>query len=617
MLKHNLLGYQIARRIALVAAVFSLVVCALLLYDYSRRQMKDPFEAQTYLALKAALKQQPENEQLQGQIAALDQSLREEYSRQRQFSAAGGLLLCGGVIVFLIAANTAVTLNRKLPEPGPLGAAQDADSQWVPLARWGVGTLTVFLVAGAIGLSLSARSPLAEDLDEAEEIVFDEPAAPTALAKSEAASEKKAEPVAAVEATPQPTDHGTGAYTASEQELRSSWPGSRAQHGSGISPYTNVPDTWDAASGKNVLWKTAVPLPGNNSPIVCGRRVFLSGADDKGERRQVYGFDTADGKLLWQGDVAVTPQGKPSADQDFKVQGDTGFASPTCATDGKRVFAIFANGDVAAFDLDGKPVWTRGLGIPENSYGHAASLLVYKNLLLVPMDQGTGKSGKSRLFALDVATGKTVWEQSRPVPNSWTTPIVIHHAGRDQIITAANPWVIAHDPKDGKEIWRVKGLSSGDVAPSPVFAGGTVYVANDPGVMLAIRPDGQGDVTKTHVLWKGEDNLPDTCSPVATEQHVFLVTASGMLACYDAKKGEMLWDKDFEKPRFHASPSLVGKRLYLISDEGKGLIIEPDSKECKIVSEANLGEKCSATPAFQDGRIYIRGEKHLYCIGKK
>ena len=280
------------------------------------------------------------------------------------------------------------------------------------------------------------------------------------------------------------------------------------------------------------------------------------------------------------------------------------------------MFAIFPNGDVAGFDFDGKVAWSRSLGMPINSYGHASSLAMYKNLLLVQFDQATAKEKKSKFLALEAASGKTVWEVPREVPNSWTTPIVVRVNDHDQLITATDPWVLAYDPADGKEIWRAQCLRQ-DVGPSPTFCDGIVYVANQFPCATAIRADGQGDVTKTHMLWKGEDGLPDTCSPLATSQYVFLLATEGTLTCYDAKKGDKLWEKDFDGVNFASSPSLVGKLIYLVANEGKGWVVEPEAEGCKVVAESDLGEKCITSPAFQDGRIYLRGDKSLFCIGKK
>jgi outer membrane protein assembly factor BamB len=131
--------------------------------------------------------------------------------------------------------------------------------------------------------------------------------------------------------------------------------------------------------------------------------------------------------------------------------------------------------------------------------------------------------------------------------------------------------------------------------------------------MSAIRVDGKGDVTESHTLWIAEDGLPDTCSPLATPEFLLLLASEGMLTGYNAKSGKKLWEKDFESS-FKASPTLVGKNVYLLGDEGKTWIVEPTAGECKTIAEADLGEHCAATPAFLDGRIYIRGQENLYCI---
>ena len=172
------------------------------------------------------------------------------------------------------------------------------------------------------------------------------------------------------------------------------------------------------------------------------------------------------------------------------------------------------------------------------------------------------------------------------------------------MVTAASPWIIAYDPAGGKELWRVKG-SQADVAPSPVSAGNFVIAAaNDSAPILAIRADGSGDVTASHVLWKGEDNTPDICSPLATEEFVFLLTTEGMLTCYDAQKGDKLWEEDLNDFKCKSSPSLVGKQLYVFGESGKCWILAPARAGVKRVRQTDLGEGCVTCPAFQDGRMY-------------
>ena len=497
--------------------------------------------------------------------------------------------------------RTATTLRRQLPAPTTLLGPHDREAAWTRVARRAVGVLCVVMVVAAVMLALNARSPLQDDKDLA--AILNPSQVTLPVEKSTATAEKetpRSNPTPrATFAEPPPSDAG----------MAKAWPRFRGPGGLGVSAYTNVPETWDAASGKNIVWRTPVPLPGNNSAVVWGKWIFVSGADKR--QREVYCFDADSGKLVWRQAAPSTPQ---SVAKPPEVNEDTGYAAPTTATDGRRVFAIFANGDLAAFDVSGKLAWAKSLGMPKNSYGHASSLATYKNLLLVQFDQGAAKEALSKLLAFDSATGDVVWQVDRPVPNSWSTPIAVRIGDRDAIIASGDPWVIAYNAADGSEIWRVRCLKT-DIGPSPCFADGRVFVANDNSVLSAIRADGRGDVTATHVLWKGDEGMPDTCSPLATREFVFLLTSTGMLMCYDAVKGGVLWSEEFEE-NCSASPSLVGTRLYVIARSGKGWIVEPSREKCGRVGQFNLGEECVTSPAFQDGRIYLRGTKHLFCIGK-
>jgi outer membrane protein assembly factor BamB len=177
--------------------------------------------------------------------------------------------------------------------------------------------------------------------------------------------------------------------------------------------------------------------------------------------------------------------------------------------------------------------------------------------------------------------------------------------------------VIAYDPADGKELWRVK-TDAGDVAPSPVAVGDKVVaIVDDNSAFRVIRADGHGDVTETHVLWTGSDNTPAICSPVATEEFVFLLTSEGKLTCYDLQKGDKLWEEDLGDFQCKSSPSMVGKQVYLFGESGKCWILAPSRAGVKRVRQTDLGEGCVTSPSFQDGRMYVRGVKDLICIGHK
>lgn len=613
-LEHSPAAYRAAVRMAVVAGVFSLLVGVVMAYDYLRRWPGDPSEHAAYVALKAAAAEQPDNKVLEEEIRRLDLRLRQEYFRQRVLMASGAVLLVISTGACVIFWRLAAVLRRRLPQPAPAAVLDDEEAEFARPARWAVaGMGTAVLVAaaglfmwtvvrvpgGALVASNSPRTP------------GNTPAVTPGKGPAGQAQSAAGRPGTAGGSTAPPAVRPRGEIPQAPppaEEIQRNWPRFRGPGGLGISAYADVPTTWNATTGENIRWKAKVPLPGNGSPVVWGERVFLSGADEK--RREVYCFDARTGTLLWQKPVPGTP---PSTAKVPEVSQDTGYAAPTVATDGRLVFAMFANGDLAAFDLQGNLAWSRSFGIPVNSYGHASSLVTYQNLLFVQLDQGAAKDRLSKLYALDIRSGEVVWQVPREVPNSWTTPIVIHAAGRDQLITAADPWVIAYQPSDGKELWRADCLRQ-DVGPSPTFANGMVYVATEYRCLSAIRADGEGDVTATHIRWQGEDGLPDTCSPLATAEYVFLLASYGILTCYDAQNGQWVWELELDGD-FQSSPSLVGKMVYVVNDEGKAWVIEPGPSEGRIVAEADLGEKCVTSPAFQPGRIYLRGEEHLFCIG--
>jgi len=621
--------YRLAVRTAAIAGVFSAIVAILLLCDYARRPAVNPVDHVAIEAFRTTLRQQPDNEDLKEQIRQLDEQIVNEYFRQRAFTAVGGWLLVCGIAVCLIAGKSAATLHRKLPMPGPQTTPQDVESQWTRAGRWSVAALAVVLAGVFVALAIASNSPLPGTQQELakllEEVSAETPAPPPGESPAKTGAEPapvkttsnggKTEKTAGGNGSHK-EPNGNGAETPadtypppSDEEVRKNWPRFRGPGGLGVSAYANIPDSWDVESGEGILWKTPVPLPGKGSPVVWGDRVFLSGGT--AEKLQVYCFDADSGELLWAQDA---PLSEPlPEDPEY-----TGYAAPTVTTDGRRVFAVFATGDVAAFDYEGNLAWSRSFGVPDNAYGHATSPIMYRDLLIVQIDQGSSaKKGLSRMYALRNGSGKTAWEVVRPVANSWTTPIVIDHQGRDQLITCSDPWVIAYDPTDGSEIWRAK-VMSGECGPSPVYAGGLVHVGNEYCQWTAIRPDGEGDVTDTeHVVWTSDEGLPDTCSPLATEKYVLLMPSSAYFTCLSAETGEMLWEYEFEEDYFTSSPSLVGNRIYLFSDDGIAFILEPSDTEARQVARLPLGEPCVTSPAFQDGRLYIRGETHLFCIGQK
>lgn len=602
---------------AVVAAVFSLAVGLLMAMDYAGRGTYELFDTPAYLELKQQLRDQPGDPQIQQQIRALDLLLRDTYFRKRRFMAMGTYLMLGGLTLALLAARWAVAVRGTTYLPGPVDPEHDAESLAQRYARW--ATVGVVLVVATVLCGFALR---------AEPIV---PSGPKELAAAPAAGPAAQLPNTAdtqAPVTPAETKSADAAETKpagtaepvaplpSYAEYLQQWPRFRGPSGSGVSAYTDIPTTWSVPDNAGIMWKTEVPLPGPNSPIVWQDRVFLSGAT--AEEQAVFCFAAASGELVWRHDLPPTrPDGK-----ELEVMEATSYAAPTMATDGLRVYAIFATGDVIALSLQGEEQWHQNLGTPQNHYGHASSLATYNDRLIIQFDQGRKEEGLSRLIALDGATGTPVWEVKREVPSSWSSPIVVEHDGRWMVITCVDPWLIAYSPVDGSELWRAKCLG-GEIGPSPVCVDGVVYAANETSGMAAVRADGSGDVTETHIQWYTDIGVPDVCSPLATDKYLLLM-AHGMLACFDRAPGttpgldadprEPLWEEDMLE-EVSSSPSQVGSSVYVFSEEGKAWILEPQADACQRVGEFEMGEPIRSSPAFQPGRIYIRGQTHLFCIG--
>ena len=392
-------------------------------------------------------------------------------------------------------------------------------------------------------------------------------------------------------------------------EFQANWPRFRGPGGAGVSAHGEVPLSCDLKTGANIVWTASVPAAGFSSPVVWGSRVFLSGGDEA--TCEVMCFDVPTGKLLWQ---RAVPKAPGSAAEKAEVPDQCGMAAATVATDGRRVYAMFANGDLAAFNFDGSVAWSKNLAVPKNPYGHATSLLTWQDRVIVQFDQGLPDDELSKLYAFDGATGAVVWVQPRPTGASWATPIVFEAAGQSQVVTLAVPWVIAYSAKDGKELWRADCLD-GEVTPSPIFAGGLLLVPSPSVKLQAIRPDGHGDVTKTHLGWVAEDGIPDVTSPVSNGELVFVCDSGGMLTCYDAKDGKKQWQQDFGDG-CNASPSIAGNRLYFITKKGVLVVVEV-ARKFKELARSPLGEPVFASPAFAHNKIFVRSMKRLICIGAK
>ena len=560
---------NVLQKTAVTGAIFTLVFLVLMIVNGYQQYVSGSDQYTLITELKQQLLTQPDDEALIKEIRELDRDYRADKLRQIDFSGMVSLMLLISAAVTIGALKWQDHLRVINPEPSS-EFEEPYKKRMLSRSRLTLSAM-VFLLA-CIALLLEQSTPSGW-FDQVRSGITEEPS------------------------------------FASPEELAENWNRFRGFGGAGTTSLTDIPVKWDGASGEGILWKSPIPLPGYNSPIVWNDRVFLSGAN--GEKREVYCFETSTGSILWAGDVPTAPLG----DNKFEVMEDTGYAASTMATDGVRVYAIFATGDLAAFDFNGRRLWHKNLGIPRSLYGYASSLEVWKDRVLVQYDQGSAEEGKSRLYAFDGATGRIVWETERPVPNSWTSPIVARVNDGFQLITVADPWVIAYDPEDGKEIWRA-GCVKGDVAPSPIVAGNLVIAIAPDLHNVAIRADGTGDVSATHIAWLNDDVGPNIVSPVSDVNRVFYLDSYGTLYVVSTGDGSLIYEHDFNE-NVNSSPTLVAGKLYVLSIEGTMFIGTPGEKEVTLEASNPLGENCYGSPAYMPGRIYIRGKEHLYCIGNE
>jgi len=414
------------------------------------------------------------------------------------------------------------------------------------------------------------------------------------------------------------------------------WPQWRGPDGSGISTEKNLPAEWTPS--KNIKWKTAIDGRGHSSPIVWENKIFLTTAiegdvvpgakapthmmgdkefvhpDSVGANKKhtfkVIALNRDTGKILWQ---SVAFEGTPYDDRHRK----SSYAASTPATDGKMVFAFFGSEGLYAYDFNGKLAWKADMGkLGTVGMGTGTSPIVFENLVIVQADEENATA--SFIVGFDKKTGKEVWRTPRKVQVSWSTPLLVKTAKRAELITSGTESIISYDPATGKELWTHKGVESNAI-PSPVANNETAYlVAGFPAkIAMAIRLGGSGDVTGTpSVLWKHTKGTAYVPSPILYGDYLYLTTDRGILTCIDAKTGEIKYEggRIPIPATFTASPVAFEGKILMTSEDGDTFIVKAGPKH-EIIGTNSVGEPVYASPAIADGRIYIRGEKHIYAIG--
>jgi outer membrane protein assembly factor BamB len=384
------------------------------------------------------------------------------------------------------------------------------------------------------------------------------------------------------------------------------WPGWRGPRGDGTSLETSVATQWSAT--RNIVWKTAVPGAGHSSPIVWGDHLFTATAFPERQERALLSFDRRTGKMRWQRTVLVAPL-EPKG-------GENSYASCTPATDGEKVYVAFLEVKqivVAAFDFDGKQLWLVRPGEFQNDHGFSSSPILYDDKVIL---SAQGKQGNF-LVALSRTDGHTLWKNALDNPsNSFGQPLARLLAGRPQLILYGDKTVTSFDPKNGERLWFAENPST-DFVITPVFsesAGLLLSSASWPKRELqAIKPDGQGNVTQTKVVWKSVAGAPYVPSPIAVDRFFLTVAEAGNeIYCFEAATGRILWHEPFGHT--HASPVSAGGLVYFLNDEGVTYVVRPGEKY-DLVASNDLGERFMASPAISGGQLFLRGADNLYCVG--
>jgi outer membrane protein assembly factor BamB len=384
------------------------------------------------------------------------------------------------------------------------------------------------------------------------------------------------------------------------------WPQYRGPGGSGVSPEKGLPVKWGA--GRGVRWRTRLPGPGHSSPVVWGDRLFLTAyaaGDEPGRGRLlVLCFDATTGRVLWEREVR--------AGRIERVGGANAPATPTPTTDGRRVYVYFGSYGLVCFDFEGRQVWERPLTPCGGEFGSASSPVLHGRLLLL----NCTSDGDGFLLAADKETGRTLWRTPHAPPTlSFATPFVWDTGAGKQIVLIVSGHVKGFDTQTGRELWRVAGAPKG-VAPTPAAAGGLLYVASNasPGFVVAIRPGGRGDVTRTHVVWRHDKGGASVPSPLAVGGYLFALRDGGVMTCLDAKSGAVLWQQRLPaRGNYFASPVGGDGKVYVVSEEGEVAVVAA-RPAYELLAVNGMGERTMASPAISGGRLFIRTDEHLYCV---
>jgi outer membrane protein assembly factor BamB len=404
------------------------------------------------------------------------------------------------------------------------------------------------------------------------------------------------------------------------------WPQWRGPSGDGVSAETGLPLKW--SEKENVAWKCPLPGLGASTPAIWNDAVFVTSQD--GEKLLTAKINKTTGKIEWLRQIATgrTPRKAPRGKQKFHDLQN--LASPSPATDGERVIVHFGSGDLAAYDFAGKQLWHHNLQEEHGSYtiwwGHANSPVLYEDLVISVCMQDSltdmqQTPAPSYVIAHDKRDGRQVWKTMRMTAanaeecDSYTTPILYMHDGRTELVIMGGDDLDAYDPATGKRLWYLPGFAKGRLITGPTLGAGVLYATQGMrGMLVALRPSGDGRLPLSTVLWREKQGTPDSSSPVLWKDSIFWITDSpGFAQCHDAETGKLKW-KERLPGDYKPSPIAAEGRIYFLNRTGLCTVLAAAPRFEKL-AENKIDADTVASPAVSDGKIYLRGRKALYCIG--
>jgi outer membrane protein assembly factor BamB len=409
--------------------------------------------------------------------------------------------------------------------------------------------------------------------------------------------------------------------------LAGNWPQWRGPDGNSVSAERGLPLHW--SEKENVVWKVPLPGEGASTPAVWGDALFVT--CQRGTDLLLVKMNRHDGRVEWErtAGTGTTPR-KVKGRGRQKFHDLQNLASPSPVTDGRRVFAHFGNGDLAAYDLDGKPLWHRNLQHDHGPYtiwwGHANSPVLYGDLVILACMQDSLRDlgeppADSYLVAYDQATGEQRWKTLRTTKakaeecDAYTTPVFADVGGRREMIVMGGRQLDGYDPATGRQLWSLPGLPGNRTITGPTVAAGMVYATcgmrRD---LVAVKLGGTGELPTDAIVWRTKDSTPDSPSPVVTAGLLFVVSDNGIAQCLDAKTGTARW-KERLAGDYKASPLAAEGRVYFLNRGGLCTVVAAADRFEKL-AENQLGENFTASPAVSDGKLYLRGRQAVYCIGK-